>query len=207
MENFGIREKKAALLRVSILEEMLCLLRMKSINDLTLEELCSNINTTKVTFFKDFSYKEQVLDYFICKWLYDRSFDIHLKRYPGKAGLYKVFQSICEDTVPGKKIMISLIQYYSKLTEKPPAIEPSPYEYYLFNKEAFEQQVEPLSLQQVFIYHLSEIKTIHPSQYNEIVAQLFALMYGVPIQTHIMELENMYPFYETGIKRIIGESS
>lgn len=103
--------------------------------------------------------------------------------------------------------MISLIQYYSKLTEKPPAIEPSQYEYYLFNKEAFDQQVEPLSLQQVFNYHLSEIKTIPPSQYNELVSQLFALMYGVPIQTHIMELDNMYPFYEAGIKRIIGESS
>ncbi|OKP67375.1 hypothetical protein A3842_28230 [Paenibacillus sp. P3E] len=205
MENFGVREKKAALLRVSILEEMLRLLQTKSINDLTLEELCSNINTTKVTFFKNFSYKEQVLDYFICKWLYDRSFDIHHKKYQGEAGLYKVFQSICDDTVPGKKIMISLIQYYSKLTEKPPAIEPSPYEYYLFNKEAFDQKVEPLSLQQVFMYHLSEIKTIHPSQYNEFVCQLFALMYGVPIQTHIMELDDMYPFYEAGIKRIVGE--
>jgi hypothetical protein len=29
-------------------------------------------------------------------------------------------------------------------------------------------------------------------------------MYGVPIQTHIMELEDMYPFYEMGVKSIIG---
>ncbi|WP_318508808.1 hypothetical protein [Bacillus sp. T3] len=207
MESFGIREKKAALLKVSILEEMLRLLKIKNLNDLTIDELCANINTTKVTFFKYFKYKEQVLDYFVCKWLYDRSFNIHCKKYKGADGLYQIFQSICEDPVIGKKIMVSLIHYYSKLTEKPVAIELSPYEYYLFNKEAFDQKVKPLNLQQVFTYCLSDITSIHPSRYNEVVYQLIALMYGVPIQTHIMELNDMYPFYEIGIKSILGEIS
>ncbi|MGJ7921694.1 hypothetical protein [Neobacillus sp. LXY-4] len=206
MDSFGIREKKAALLKVSILEEMLRLLKIKNLNDITVEELCSNINTTKVTFFKYFHYKEQVLDYFVSKWLYDRSFEIHCKRYQGEEGLYTVFQSICEDGELGKKIMVSLIHYYSKLTEKPDAIELSPYEYYLFNQEAFDQKVDPLNLHQVLTYYLSEIKSIPPSRYNELVCQLIALMYGVPIQTHIMELDDMYPFYEIGIKIIIGKS-
>jgi hypothetical protein len=52
VEGFGIREKKAALLKVSIMEEMLRLLRIKPLNDIVIDELCSNINTTKVTFFK-----------------------------------------------------------------------------------------------------------------------------------------------------------
>jgi hypothetical protein len=186
---------------------MLRLLKIKNLNDILIEELCSNINTTKVTFFKYFNYKEQVLDYFVRKWLYDRSFDIHCKRYQGEEGLYNVFQSICEDGVLGKKIMVSLVNYYSKLTEKPAAIEPSSYEYYLFNEEAFNQKVKPLSLQQVFIHYLSGISSIHSSRYNELVCQLIALMYGVPIQTHIMELDDMYPFYKIGIKSIIGEKS
>jgi hypothetical protein len=205
MENFGLREKKTALLKVSILEEMLRLLKIKNLNDILIEELCSNINTTKVTFFKYFNYKEQVLDYFVSKWLYDRSFDIHCKRYQGEEGLYNVFQSICEDAAPGKKIMVSLINYYSKLTEKPAVIELSSYEYYLFNEEAFHQNVTPLNLQQVFIHYLSGIKSIHTSRYNELVCQLIALMYGVPIQTHIMDINDMYPFYDAGIKSIIGK--
>lgn len=204
MENFGVREKKTALLKVSILEEMLRLLKLKNLNDLTVDELCANINTTKVTFFKYYQYKEQVLDYFVSKWLYDQSFDIHCKKYNGEDGLYHVFHSICEDPVLGKKIMVSLVQYYSKLTEKPTVIEISPYEYHLFNKVAFEQKVKPLNLQQVFTYYLSDINSIHSSRNSEIVNQLIALMYGVPIQTHIMELDDMYPFYEIGLKSIIN---
>ncbi|OCA90370.1 hypothetical protein A8F94_00280 [Bacillus sp. FJAT-27225] len=203
MEHFGVREKKAALLKVSILEEMIKLLEFKNLNDITVDELCTNVNTTKVTFFNYFHYKEQVLDYFVRKWLYDRSFDTHCKRYSGEEGLYHVFQTICEDFIPGKKIMVSLIHYYSKLTEKPAAIELSSYEYYLFNAKAFEQKVKPLNLQEVFIYYLSEIPSIHSSRYTDVVVQLLALMYGVPIQTHIMELNDMYPFYQRGLYSIL----
>jgi AcrR family transcriptional regulator len=203
VKHFGVREKKAALLKVSILGEMLRLLEYKNLNDITVDELCANINTTKVTFFNYFHYKEQVLDYFVQKWLYDRSFDIHCKRFSGEEGLYHVFQSICEDFVPGKKIMISLIHYYSKLTEKPAAIELSSYEYYLFNAKAFEQKVKPLNLQEVFTYYLSEIPSIHSSRYTDVAVQLLALMYGVPIQTHIMELNDMYPFYQRGLYSIL----
>lgn len=205
MESFSLREKKKALLKTTILEEMLRLLRAKELNEISLEELCLNINTTKVTFFKYFSYKEQVLDYFVNKWLYDRSFEIYCQKFQGEEGLYQIFRSISLDSALSKKIMISLINYYSKLSEKPAVIEVSPYEYYLFNEEAFQQQVKPLDLCQVFSYYLSGIKSIKPANYNGVVCQLIALMYGVPIQTHIMELEDMYPFYEMGVKSIIGE--
>jgi AcrR family transcriptional regulator len=207
MMNFGVREKKAALLKVSILDEMLRLLATKGLSDITVEELCSNINTTKVTFFKNFTYKEQVFDYFVHKWLYDRSFDIHRKRYCGEEGIYKVFESICEDHVNGKNIMVSLTHYYSKLTEKPSTIEPLPYEYYLFNSEAFDQQVIPLNLEQVFVHYLNEMESIHSSQYHTIVCQLLALMYGVPIQTHIMGIDDMYPYYEKGVRNILGHGT
>jgi len=185
---------------------MLRLLKTKPLNEIVIDDLCSNINTTKVTFFKYFHYKEQVLDYFVRKWLYDRSFEIQCKQYQGEEGLYSVFQSICEDAAFGKKIMVSLVHYYSKLTEKPPVMELSPYEYYLFNPEAFHQKVEPLNLQQIFIHYLSGIPSIPPSRYKELACQLLALMYGVPIQAHVMEFDDLYPFYEMGIKSIIKSS-
>jgi len=204
MEGFSIREKKKALLKKAILEEMLRQLKTKELNEIHLEDLCNNINTSKVTFFKYFNNKEQVLDYFVCKWLYDRSFEIHRQWFQGEKGLYQVFRSISEEAAIGKKIMIALINYYSKLTKKPEVIDVSPYEYFLFNEAAFQQKVKPLDLCEVFGYYLSGIKYVKPAEYNEIICQLLALMYGVPIQTHIMELEDMYPFYELGIRRIVG---
>ena len=189
---------------MTILEEMLRLLRTKELTDISIDELCKNIQTTKVTFFTHFRFKEQVLDYFINKWLYDRSYEIHCQLFNGEKGLLHLFHTISEDTLLGKKIMISLIHYYSKLKEKPTIMEITPYEYYLFNKEAFQESVIPLDLSQIFIYYLSQIKSVKEEDYNKIICQLLALMYGVPIQTHIMELEDMYSFYEIGIKSILA---
>lgn len=191
------------MLKVSIMEEMLRLLKLKPLHDIRVDELCANINTTKVTFFNYFQYKEQVLDYFVRKWLYDRSHEIHSGKYRGEDGLYAVFRSICEDGAFGKKLMVSLVHYYSKLTERPPEIEISPCEYFLFNEEAFRRQVEPLDLKQVFVYYLSGISSIAPSRYKEMASQLVALLYGVPVQTHVMELDDMYPFYEAGVRSIV----
>lgn len=203
MENFGIREKKKAQLKIAILDEMLRLLRTKELTDISVEELCHNIQTTKVTFFKYFRYKEQVLDYFVLRWLYDRSHEIHTQQFIGEEGILHVFQTISEYNHLGKKIMVSLIHYYSKLTEKPTAMEVTPYEYYLFNKEAFQGMVKPMDLSQIFIYYLSQIESVKEADYHKIVCQLLALMYGVPIQTHIMELEDMYSFYEIGVRSIL----
>lgn len=189
---------------MAILEEMLRLLRTKELTDISVDELCHNIQTTKVTFFNYFRFKEQVLDYFVIKWLFDRSHEIHCQLFSGEKGLFHLFQSISEDTLLGKKIMVSLIHYYSKLKEKPTSMEITPYEYYLFNKEAFQKKVIPLDLSQIFIHYLSQIESVKQEDYNRIICQLLALMYGVPIQTHIMELEDMYSTYEIGIKSILA---
>ena len=56
---------------------------------------------------------------------------------------------------------------------------------------------------QLFIHYLSEIDYIKPNQIKNISNQLIARMYGVTIQTHIMKMEDMCPFYELGVKCIL----
>jgi AcrR family transcriptional regulator len=205
MENFSLREKKKALVKIAILEEMIQLLHSKELSEIPLEELCRNINISKVTFFNYFSHKEQVLDYFIHKWFYDRSYEIHCQQYHGVQGLLAVFHSI-SDEIYGKKLMLLLINYYTKLREKPAILEISSYEYYLFNKEAFHRNVKPLNLVEVFLHYVEEIESIDPRNYHEVIGYLIALMYGVPIETHVMGQTEMYPLYELGVKSIVKES-
>lgn len=203
MDNFGLREKKRAKLKVGLLDEMIHLLKTKDINHISVEELCYNSNTTKVTFFKYFSHKEQVLDYFIMRWLYDRSYEVYSKHFHGRDGLKQIFRAISLEHGVGKKIMISLIHYYIKLTDVPESIPISEYEYCLFNEEAYRHQVRPMTLFELFSHYLLEIEGINPSEIDEINNQLFALMYGVPIQVHMMKLEDLFPFYEMGINSIL----
>ena len=205
MNKFGLREKKAAILKTAILDEMLRLLKDKDLNEISLDELCSNVNTTKVTFFKYFTHKEQVLDYFIQRWLYDRSYEISCKGLQGLEGINHVFQTISSEKPLNQKLMIALIHYYSKLNEEPAAIHISDYEYYLFNAEAYNQQVKALDLCQVFTHYLSQIDAIEPSEFENIINLLIALMYGVPIQSHITRTEDMYPLYKLGVERILQD--
>ena len=203
MPDFGLREKKPALLKLALLDEVLHLLQSKGLYEISVDELCANVNTTKVTFFKYFSHKEQILDYFIQKWLYDRSYEIYGRNFRGREGIIHIFRTISADMPLNKKIMISLIHYYSKLTKEPETIEISACEYYLFNEEAFMHQVKPMNLCEIFSHYLSEIDGIDPALLNDIISQLIALMYGVPVQTHIMREEDMFPFYEMGVKSIL----
>lgn len=204
MDNFGLREKKKAILKIALLDEMLKLLRIKELNQISVDELCYNTNTTKVTFFKYFTHKEQVLDYFLKKWHYDRSYEVFSNNFHGRQGLNQIFKTISDDLQLGKKIMISLVHYYSKLTDEPAAIPISAYEYFLFNEDAYRNQVQPMDLFQLFTHYLLEIEGIDPEAINETNYQLLALLYGVPIQVHMMKLENMYPFYELGLNSILS---
>lgn len=207
MTTFSLREKKPGILKVALLEEMLRLLGDHNLNDIALETLCKNVQTTKVTFFKYFSHKEQLLDYYIQKWLYDRSYEWHNQIYQGAQGIYHMFYSIGEAGSLSIKIMLALVQYYCKLTQEPERIEISDYEYLLFNKDAYEQKVIPYSLCELFTHYLSQERTIDPTQYQGICDQLLALMYGVPIQAHIMQERNVIPQYEQGLHNIFGGMS
>lgn len=131
---------------------------------------------------------------------------MHSGKYHGVEGLYKVFQTIA-DNPSGQKIMISLIHYYSKLAEKPPILELSPCEYYLFNEKAYREEVKPLNPGKIFLHYLSEIKQAAPKDYTLTIQQLIALMYGVPIQNHITGQREMWLLYEAGIRSIIGKES
>ncbi len=207
MTTFSLREKKPGMLKVALLEEMLHLLEENNLNDISVEVLCENVQTTKVTFFKYFSHKEQVLDYYILKWLYDRSYEWHKQTYQGISGIYRMFRSISEMGSLSIKIMLALVQYYSKLTQEPEPIDISEYEYLLFNKEAYEQKIHAYRLCELYRQYLSQEPAIEPGSYDAICNQLLALMYGVPIQAHIMQMKDLYPTYKQGLDNIFGSMS
>lgn len=201
MEELGLREKKKAILKYSILNEMLNLLKTKDFYKISVSELCKNIGTSKVTFFNYFSYKEQVLDYFVYKWQYDMSYDIQCKKYTGIDGIESVFNSIATHEL-GMKIMLSLITYYAKLNTRPSVIEVSEYEYFLFNENAFKLHTKRLNLSEILLNYLEDLDTNHDQNILK-RNQLVSLIYGVPIQSHVMGIQDMNIIFKAGIRSIL----
>jgi AcrR family transcriptional regulator len=181
---FTLRERKRAKLRLALLESLLSLLEDMALPEISVEMICERAETNKVTFFQNFKHKEQLLDYFVCRWGYDRSLEIEHGKREGYEGLKSVFSSISRDPL-GLKIMVALVGYYARLREVPEMPAISACEYELFNSEAYGKKVRPRTLEQIFIHYLSQIPRIPKKDHKEILQLLVAVLYGVPVQMHL----------------------
>lgn len=188
-QKLSLRERKKYQTTSSILEEFLKSLEDLSFQEIHIEDICDKVNISKVTFFRYFKTKEEVLDYFVLRWCYQRSLEIDRNAYRGLEGIHRVFQSAAE--IPSaKKILVSLVHYYSKIKEgKPPFKELSEYERYVISDSSTEElQVGILSLREIMLHYLNQIKGIE-SKKSFYADHLITLFYGVPFQIHIQMLD------------------
>jgi AcrR family transcriptional regulator len=184
---FTLRERKKARLRIALLETLLSLLKDMDLSRISVEMICERAETNKATFFQNFKHKEQLLDYFVCRWCYARSRELESGKNVGFKGLESVFQSISKDPL-GLKIMVSLVSYYTRILEAPEMPVISACEYSLFDAEAFSEGIQPRDLEQIFLHYLSQMPEIKPKQHREILQLLVTALYGVPVQMHVKEL-------------------
>jgi AcrR family transcriptional regulator len=109
----GIRKEKAARLKVHILEQTLKLTGKKPFEDLFVEALCAKVKISKVTFFKYFPQKEDLLLYYFRVWCLHRAVEFAARPKEGLQGIYYLVDKISEscETYPG--VMLSLVGYLS----------------------------------------------------------------------------------------------
>lgn len=202
---FTLRERKRSKLRLALLESLLSLLENMDLPEISVEMICARAETNKVTFFQNFKHKDQLLDYFVCKWGYDRSFEIETGKHAGYEGLKSVFSSISRDPL-SLKIMVSLVSYYTRVAEVPEMPVISACEYELFNSEAFAKNVQPRNLEQIFIHYLSQIPQIQQKKHKNILQLLVTALYGVPVQMHLkLKPESGMPAaYNLALKTILS---
>jgi AcrR family transcriptional regulator len=186
--NLPLRERKKYQTMSSILNEFLTSLESNHFNEIHIEDVCKKVSISKVTFFRYFNSKEEVLDYFVMRWCYQRSVEISNEIYAGIEGIRQVFRSAAE--IPNaEKILVSLIHYYSKLKDKPAQKELSEYERYIISQNSTEGiHVKILSIDEIIHVYLSQIKNLSESSISLFTDHLVALFYGIPFQVHMQKL-------------------
>jgi AcrR family transcriptional regulator len=187
-DKLSLRERKKYQTMSAILEEFIHALKDQHFHEILIEDVCNRVSVSKVTFFRYFSSKEEVLDYFVMRWCYQRSLEIKQNAYEGFDGIHRVFQSAAE--MPNaEKILVSLVHYYSRLKEKPRKKELSEYERYVIANGSDEGlQVEILSLREIMIHYLSQVQELDESMRLIYTDHLLTLFYGIPFQVHIQML-------------------
>lgn len=178
-----LRERKKIQTRLSILDAFLSALENRPFHEIGIEDVCAEANISKMTFFRYFTSKEEVLDYFVLRWCGQRSMEIHEGMYQEWTGIRHVFQTASE--IPSAtRILVALLQYYSKLKEPPSKKNLSIYEHSLPAESADAALPVPiLPLRDILIHYIDQ--TDLPDERKPfMVDHLLTLFYGIPFQVY-----------------------
>ncbi|MCW5898801.1 MAG: TetR family transcriptional regulator [Flavobacteriales bacterium] len=94
IEQLGLRERKAAQLKIQLVDLLTEELQHRGFHEIGVEELCEKAMISKVTFFKYFPTKDALLWYHSTVWIHCVKADCLLKGLEGVAALRFLFQDM-----------------------------------------------------------------------------------------------------------------
>src|SRR5207253_8249685 len=103
----SLRREKAARLKLSVLDYTVKLIGKKSFDDLYVGEICDKVKISKVTLFKYFPQKEDILLYYFRLWCLKRAVELSDKPKEGLAGITFLFDKLSEDAEAHPGIILS----------------------------------------------------------------------------------------------------
>src|SRR5690606_20577613 len=107
----SIRKVKAARLKIQILENTLRHIGKKSFADLFVDEICVRTKISKVTLFKYFPRKEDLLLYYFRLWCLARTVEMREKKKEGLPGVYFLFDRLSEEYEQYPGMLLGLMGY------------------------------------------------------------------------------------------------
>ncbi len=115
----SLRKEKAARLKIQVLDQTLKLIGRKSFADLYVDDICSKVKISKVTLFKYFPQKEDILLYYFRMWCLSRAVELAQKPKEGIAGIHYLFDKLSEECEEHPGLILSLVGYLSDYKRSP----------------------------------------------------------------------------------------
>ena len=200
----SLRKEKAARLKLSVLEHTLRQIGKKSFDDLYVDEICKKVKISKVTLFKYFPQKEDILLYYFRVWSLKRSVELREKPKEGVAGVQFLFEKISEECEMYPGIILSLFGYLADLRRPPKPFPLKPEEKKLLfpdhkdilsvEIQSLDQLMEKFSLEAIFR------KEITRSSSTRDLTNLFtSLFYGSVLTAHLLQLDQLKFFFKKNL--------
>ncbi|USG67159.1 TetR/AcrR family transcriptional regulator [Brevibacillus ruminantium] len=208
VQKVPLREWKKAKTKQALLQACLELVGEKSFREVYVDELCRKVEISKVTFFRFFPKKEDLLLYFMRLWLTDRLLELAESPKRGLQALRHLFQKLDEDAKENPGIMLSLIGFLTEEKMHPCMPELTEAEYHLYypGKEERAASLAP-SLYELFqrcVEEAMEDREIAADRdVNELVIGLFTIFYGAYLTTHLYQSQDFISFYELHLKLLL----
>lgn len=204
----SIRKEKAARLKLHILENTLKMVGKKSFEDIFVDDICAKVKISKVTFFKYFPKKEDLLLYYFRIWCLERAVEQAEKKREGVQGIYYLFDKLSDACEHYPGLMLSLIGYISDFKRPPKPFPLKAEEKMLLFPSvpnvttveilSIENQVEQFTLEAIFKKEITKISS------TKDIANLFmTLFYGSVITAHLNQLSPAKFYFRRNLDMVI----
>ncbi len=201
----SLRKEKAARLKLAVLDCTLKLIGKKSFDDIHVDEICAKVKISKVTLFKYFPQKEDVLLYYFRLWCLRRAVELRDKPKEGLAGFSFLFDKLSEDAETHPGIILSLLAYLADLkrsfkpfpvkAEEKKLLFPDVENVQSVEIQSVDQMFEKFSLEAIFKKEITKT-----SSTRDITQVLISVFYGSVLTAHINQLTPLKNFFRKNLE-------
>lgn len=188
-----VRDRKAAKLKLLILTFTKDLLFRKNFSDIHVLDICKGVGISKVTFFRYFPQKEDILLYILRVWAFETSIKIQEKSLTGLKAVNYIFDRYGELCDQYASLVLHLIKYHAaaETVLKPISIKKAE-KAILYPKIDNIQEFEVLAFDKLLEKHLLEAifktEVTQSSDVNDMVRMLLTVTYGSILVSKMKQL-------------------
>ncbi|ULL13736.1 TetR/AcrR family transcriptional regulator [Paenibacillus sp. H1-7] len=200
----ALRELKKARAKLALYEASLELIGEKSFRDVYLDDICRKAEVSKVTFFKFFRQKEDVLVYYMRVWLTLRIIELSEEPKRGIAAVRHLLLAVAAEAKRRPGLMLSLISFLSEMRMHPCMPELSEAEISLLFPEHRRIGREEPNLFLLFQQLAEEAEAdgeLREGITSETGAQLLlTIFYGGFLTAHLYQSQDVMEVYEAHLR-------
>jgi AcrR family transcriptional regulator len=204
----SLRKEKAARLKLAILEEAHALIGKKPFEDLYVDDICERVKISKVTFFKYFPQKEDLLLYHFRIWCLRCAVELKQNPKPGVVGMYYLIERLAEAMELHPGIMLSLVGYLSDLKRTP---KPFPVKIeervWLFpdvkNLESFEIHSLEIMIESFVLEAIFKKEITRNTNTRDITHLLTSVIYGSMMTAHLLQQSPVKLYFRKNLDLVL----
>lgn len=207
-EQITLREKKKAKTKLALLDAALALMGEGIFRNVLVDDICEQAEVSKVTFFKFFPQKEELLIYYMSLWQAECFVELQSSGKRGWDAARLIFAKVTRDSEKYPGIMLSLVSFLAEQKMHPCVPVLSEAELVLrFPEQGERESLKTTGLHQIFqkcvqeavadgqlAFHLTE---------EEAVVLLFSMFYGAYLTAHLFHMADYMACYELHLKSLI----
>ena len=185
----SLRDVKSAKLKLAVLSTTKELIGNKSFKDLYVLDVCKKVNVSKVTLFKYFPQKEDILLYYLRIWCFQFAVSIRKNHVEGVAGIHYLTDRIADEYTRYPGIWMNLIGYLASMNniakpfpvkeEERKLLFPDNEEFKSVEIRSIEQILEGFLLEAIFKGEIT--KNANTSDLRDL---MMSLIYGIMLTAH-----------------------